>query len=137
MIYKKTKKMLKNALEDVADKGEITSSNLDILEKLICSIKNLCEIEDKERSSDENNSFDSRPSRTLTYPEWDERDMMRDSRDIRSNARRRDNMGRYTNDPEHDAELNEIISELHELKNRVSNPETKQRLNEIIKDFRA
>ena len=34
MIYKKIKYMLDNALEDVADKGELTSSNLEIIEKL-------------------------------------------------------------------------------------------------------
>lgn len=132
MIYKKTKEMLKNALEDVANKGELTSSNLDIIEKLICSIKNLCEIEDKERSKNENNSFDSRPSRTYTYPSWDSYEMR--SNEMRSNARNRDSMGRYTNDHEH--EMNEIIAELHELKNRVSDPTTKHRLESMIKEFR-
>ena len=129
MIYKKTKAMLENALEDVANKGELTSSNLDIIEKLICSIKNINDIEDMERSSYENRSFDSRPSRGYTNGydyDYDQGG--------RSYARRRNSMGRYTND--HESELNEIIAEMHELKNRVSDPSTKHRIEDMIKELR-
>lgn len=128
MIYKKIKHMLDTALEDVAEKGELTSSNLDIIEKLICSIKGINDIENLERSSHENNSFDSRPSRTYNYDGYDYGDMT-----MRSNARKRDSMGRYSSD----SEMNEIISEMHELKNRVTNPETKHKIEAMIKELRV
>lgn len=137
MVYKKIKNMLETALEDVANKGEITSSNLELIEKLICSIKNVNDIEKMEQHANENRSFDSRPSRMYnydygydygygydyTYPE------MR-----RSTAQRRDSMGRYTND--HESEVNEIIAEMHELKNRVSDPHTKHKIDTMIKELR-
>ena len=134
MIYKKIKKMLETALEDVGEKGEITSGNLELIEKLICSIKNINDIEQAERSSNENKSFDSRPSRTYNYGYdygygYDE-PIMRGM----SNRRGRDAMGRYTYD--HEAEMNEIISEMHELKNRVSDPHTKHKIDSMIQELR-
>lgn len=133
MIYRKVKSMLETALEDVANKGELTSSNLDIIEKLIHSIKNLCDIEKDKRNSNENNSFDSRPSRVYNYDygmddSWDDREMMR------SQAQRRDGRGRYTR--EHESEINEIIAEMHELKNRVSDPKTKHKIESMIRELR-
>ena len=136
MIYKKIKYMLDNALEDVADKGELTSSNLEIIEKLICSIKGINEIEDRERNSQEKNSFDSRPSRGYNYEyDYDEMSMRSDARGDRSNAQRRDSMGRYTNG--HDPEREEVIAEMHELKNRVSDPHTKRKIEKMINDLRG
>lgn len=141
MIYKKIKYMLDNALEDVADKGELTSSNLEIIEKLICSIKGINDIEDRERNSQEKNSFDSRPSRGYNYEydyDYDEMSMRSDARGGgggRSNAQRRDSMGRYTND--HESERNEVIAEMHELKNRISDPHTKQKIEKMINDLRG
>ncbi len=129
MTYKKIKMMLDNALEDVANKGELTSSNLDIIEKLICSIKGINDIENMERSSYEYSSFDSRPSRAYNYDRYDY------EQDMRSNARRRDSMGRYTND--HESEVSEIIAEMHELKNRVNNPNTKHKIEALIKELKV
>lgn len=126
MIYKHTKEMLEHALEDVAAKGEITSSNLDIIHKLVSSIKSLDTIEAMEKSSYENNSFDSRPSRNYDYG-YDY-----DRTNNRSYARRRDSMGRYSRDDE----KNEIVAELHELKNRVKDSETKRKLTEMIEEMR-
>lgn len=123
MIYKHTKEMLEHALEDVAAKGEITSSNLDIIHKLVSSIKSLDTIEAMEKSSYENRSFDSRPSRNYNYGY--EYDGM-------SNARRRDARGRYSRDDE----KNEIIAELHELKNRVKSEDTKRKIEEMIEEMR-
>lgn len=123
MIYQHTKEMLEHALEDVASKGEITSSNLDIIHKLVSSIKSLDTIEAMEKSSYENRSFDSRPSRNYNYGY---------GMDDRSYARRRDSMGRYSRDDE----KNEIIAEMHELKKRVSDPETKKKLSEMIEELR-
>lgn len=129
MIYRRTKEMLEHALEDVANKGEITSSNLDIIHKLVSSIKSLDTIEAMEKSSYENNSFDSRPSRNYDYGYGYE------NRGGRSNARgqRRNAMGRYSRE----GERNEIIAEMHELKNRVSDPETKHKIEEMIEELRA
>lgn len=124
MIYKHTKEMLEHALEDVAAKGEITSSNLDIIHKLVSSIKSLDTIEAMEKSSYENNSFDSRPSRNYDYGY--------DRMNNRSYARKRDSMGRYSRDDE----KNEIVAELHELKARVSDPETKRKLTDMIEELR-
>lgn len=127
MVYKKVKDMLETALEDVADKGELTSGNLEIIKDLLCSIKYTDDIEDSKKSSYENNSFDSRPSRIHDY-DYDERQM-------RSNARRRNaNTDGYTND--HDAEMDEVITKMHELKNHVTNPDTKHKIEKMIKDFR-
>lgn len=120
MIFSKTKEMLERALEDVANKGEITSSNLDIIHKLVSSIKSIDTIEAMERSTYENNSFDSRPSRNYNYG-YD-----------RSYARKRDSMGRYSRD----AEKNEIIAEMHELKNRVKDEETKHKIEDMIEELR-
>lgn len=128
MIYRKTKEMLEHALEDVANKGEITSSNLDIIHKLVSSIKSLDTIEAMEKSSYENNSFDSRPSRNYNYG-YDYENRGGD----RSNARRRDSMGRYSRE----GEKNEIIAEMHELKNRVSDPETKHKIEKMIEELRG
>lgn len=129
MVYKKVKDMLETALEDVADKGELTSGNLEIIKNLLCSIKYTDDIEDSKKSSYENNSFDSRPSRMYDY------DYDYDERQMRSNARRRNvNTGGYTND--HDAEMDEVITKMHELKNRVINPDTKHKIERMIKDLR-
>jgi len=129
MVYKKVKDMLETALEDVADKGELTSGNLEIIKNLLCSIKYTDDIEDNKKSSYENNSFDSRPSRIYDYGyDYDERQM-------RSNARRRNvNTGGYTND--HDAEMDEVIAKMHELKNHVTDPDTKHKIEKMIKDLR-
>jgi hypothetical protein len=129
MVYKKVKDMLETALEDVADKGELTSGNLEIIKDLLCSIKYTDDIEDSKKSSYENNSFDSRPSRNYDYGyDYDERQM-------RSNARRRNtNTDGYTND--HDAEMDEVITKMHELKNHVVNPDTKHKIEKMIKDLR-
>lgn len=126
MVYRKTKEMLRNALEDVAEKGELTSSNLEIIKDLLCSIKYANDIENDEKSSYENNSFDSRPSRNYNYGyDYDQRG---------SYARRRDGRGRYSS--EHESEINEIIADMHELKNRVSDPGTKQKIEKLIKDIK-
>ncbi len=128
MTYRKTKEMLEHALDDVANKGEITSSNLDIIHKLVSSIKALDTIEAMEKSSYENNSFDSRPSRNYNYDyEYENRG------GGRSNARRRDSIGRYSRE----GEKNEIIAQMHELKNRVSDPETKHKIEEMIEELRG
>ena len=129
MVYKKVKDMLETALEDVADKGELTSGNLEIIKDLLCSIKYTDDIEDNKKSNYENNSFDSRPSRNYDYGyDYDERQM-------RSNARRRNaNTDRYTND--HDAEMDEVITKMHELKNHVTDPNTKHKIEKMIKDLR-
>lgn len=132
MIYKKAKDMLETALEDVANKGELTSSNLEIIKDLICSIKYINDIEKMEKSSYENNSFDSRPSRMYNYGDYDYDRYIRDDR--RSYARRRDGMGRYTSD--HESEVNEIIAQMHEIKNRVTDPQTKHKVEALIKDLR-
>ena len=118
MIYHKTKEMLERALEDVANKGEITSANLDIIDKLTHSIKSIDTIEAMERSSYADHSFDSRPSRNMHYDyEY---------------GRKRDSMGRYSRD----GEKAEIIAEMHELKNRVTDPETKRKIEEMIEELR-
>lgn len=129
MVYKKVKDMLETALEDVADKGELTSGNLEIIKDLLCSIKYTDDIEDSKKSSYENNSFDSRPSRIYDY------DYDYDERQMRSNARRRNaNTGRYTSD--HNAEMDEVITKMHELKNHVTDPDTKHKIEKMIKDLR-
>lgn len=129
MVYKKVKDMLETALEDVADKGELTSGNLEIIKDLLCSIKYTDDIEDSKKSSYENNSFDSRPSRMYDY------DYDYDERQMRSNARRRNaNTGRYTSD--HNAEMDEVITKMHELKNHVTDPDTKHKIEKMIKDLR-
>lgn len=120
MIYKKIKYMLDNALEDVADKGELTPNNLEIIEKLICSINGINDLEDREQSS--------KVSRGYGY-DYDDREMMR------SMAPKRDSMGRYTNG--HDPEREEVIAEMHELKNRVSDPHTKRKIEKMINDLRG
>ena len=125
MVYKKVKDMLGTALEDVANKGELTSGNLEIIKDLLCSIKYTDDIEDSKKSNYENNSFDSRPSRIYDY----------DERQMRSNARRRNtNTDGYTND--HDAEMDEVITKMHELKNHVTDPDTKHKIEKMIKDLR-
>ena len=134
MVYKKIKNMLETALEDVAEKGEVTSGNLELIEKLICSIKYVNDIQKMERSSNEDKSFDSRPSRMYNYGYDYDYGYDYNQDDRRSNARRRDRMGRYTNGNE--AELNEIISEMHELKNRVTDPHTKHKIDTMIQELR-
>lgn len=58
-----------------------------------------------------------------------------DERQMRSNARRRNaNTGRYTND--HDAEMDEVITKMHELKNHATDPDTKHKIEKMIKDLR-
>lgn len=126
--------MLETALEDIAEKGEITSGNLELIEKLICSIKYVGDIQKMERSSNEDKSFDSRPSRMYNYGYDYDYDYDYNQDGGRSNARRRDKMGRYTYG--HEAELNEIISEMHELKNRVTDPHTKRKIDTMIQELR-
>lgn len=127
MTYRKIKTMLERALEDVANKGEVTSSNLDIIYKLTSSMDHLCEIEEAEKSNHENNSFDSRPSRNYDYGY----DYGMDGG--RSNAQRRNAMGRYSREDE----KNEVIAKMHELKNQVSDPETKHKIEEMIEQLRG
>lgn len=122
--------MLDRALEDVANKGEVTSSNLDIIYKLTTAMKNLCDVEESKKSSQENNSFDSRPSRNFDYGyDYDY------TMDGRSNARgqRRNAMGQYSREDE----KNEIISKMHELKNQVTDPATKHKIEEMIEQLRG
>lgn len=129
-MYKKLKNMLERALEDIANKGEINSNNLEIIYKLTSSMDHLCEIEEAEKSSYENNSFDSRPSRNYNYEYgYDESNEQRGGR---SNAQRRNTMGRYSKEEE----KNEVISQMHKLKNQISNPEIKHKIEEMIEELR-
>ena len=139
MVYKKIKGMLETALEDVANKGEITSSNLELIEKLICSIKYVHDIQKMEQNANENRSFDNRPSRMYNYGydygyDYDYGYTYPDDMMGRSLARGRDSRGRYTNDRE--SEIHEIVSEMHELKHRVSDPSVKHKIDTMIKELR-
>ena len=120
MVYKRIKYMLDNALEDVAEKGELTPNNLEIIEKLICSINGINDLEDREQSS--------KVSKGYGY-DYDDREM------LRSMASKRDSMGRYTRDNE--SEREEVIAEMHELKHRVSDPHTKRKIEKMINELRA
>lgn len=124
MVYYKLKEMLETALSDVVEGGEITSKNLETICYLVKTIKNVDTIEAMERSSNADHSFDSRPSRNYNYDGWDYREGM-------SNARRRDSMGRYSRD-----DKNEIIAEMHELKNRVKDENVKHKIETLIEEMR-
>ena len=106
-VYQEVKEMLEKALEDVSRKGELTSGNLDIIDKLTHAIKSVDTIEAMERKSYAESSFDGHD---------------------RYSERRRDSMGRYTRD----ADRNEIIAEMHELKKRVSDEHTRREIENLI-----
>ena len=116
MLYNRLREMLETALSDVVSTGEITSKNLETICYLVKTIKNVDTIEAMERTSNADHSFDSRPSRNYHYDDM---------------SYKRDRMGRYSRD-----DRNELIAEMHELKNRVKDDNVKHKLEELIEEMR-
>lgn len=114
-IYHEAKEILERALEDVVRKGEVTSSNLDILDKLTHAIKSVDTINAMEKRSYAEDSFDNEPSRTYGH----------------YYGAKRDRMGRYSRD-----EKNELVAEMHELKKMTSDEHIKRKIDDLIAELR-
>lgn len=134
---------LNRELEDANEKirkagGKLSAGDIPMIDTITHAIKSvkttIAMIEaEGDYSNEYGNNFDSHPSKTYNYGygmnnSWDDREMMR------SQAQRRDGRGRYTR--EHESEINEIIAEMHELKNRVADPKTKRKIESMIRELR-
>ena len=114
------KDKLMDLLEEQSKKG-ITSSNLDVVDKLTHTIKNLCKIiEDSEGYSERGRSY----ARMGT--DGTRRGMDYSRYGMSYADRRRDSMGRYVAD-------DGIISELHRLKDETSDQKARTELDRLIR----
>lgn len=118
------KDMLLDKLKEYSKKGELTSSSLDVVDKLSHATKNLCKIiEDAESEngySGANSYYDDR-----SYGSY-----ARGGRGRGGNARR-DSMGRYSRDG-YSRDSGELIRELRELMDDAPDDKTRQEFQRFI-----
>lgn len=109
-IYHEAKEILERALEDVVRKGEVTSGNLDIIDKLTHAIKSVDTINAMEKRTYAEDSFDNEP---------------------RYYGAKRDRMGRYSR-----GDKDELIAEMYELKKMASDEHIKHKIDNLIAELR-
>lgn len=118
-IYREIKEMLCEELEAMTKNGTIrTKEDLDIIDKLTHSIKSIETIIAMNETYGESGAYPSQVRyghRTLAD---------------RSNAPRRDSMGRYSRD-------GDMIAELHELMERAKDEHTRVKFQRFIEDLEA
>lgn len=116
-VYHEIKEMLCEELEAMTKNGTIrTKEDLDIIDKLTHSIKSVETIIAMNETYGESGAYPNR----VYYG--------RSSLADRSNAPRRDSMGRYSRD-------GDMIAELHELMERAKDEHTRKKFQRFIDDL--
>ena len=135
--YYDVKEMLKNELDEIVQKGELSAGSLETIDKLLNSIKNSCKIIMYEEYSEDGYSYADGDADMSDYA------YARASGNGRgrgSNARR-DSMGRYSSRgysrrrgyAYDSGDKTEKIEMLREMMNDVSSDEERRALNKIIR----
>ena len=135
--YYEAKEMLKNELDNIVKKGELSAGSLETIDKLLNSIKNACKITMYEEYAEDGYSYADGDADMSDYA------YARASGNGRgrgSNAKR-DSMGRYSSRgysrrgrySYDDGEKQEKMDMLREMMNEVSSDEERRALNKIIR----
>ena len=117
------KDMLLDKLKEYSKKGDLTSSSLDVVDKLSHATKNICKIIEDAESESENGY-------SRANPYYDDRSYARGGRGRGGNARR-DSMGRYSRDG-YSRDSGELMRELHELMEDAPDEKTRQEFQRFI-----
>ena len=116
------KDMLLDKLKEYSKKGDLTSSSLDVVDKLSHATKNICKIiEDAE----------SENGYSRANPYYDDRSYGSYARGGRGGNARRDSMGRYSRDG-YSRDSGELMRELHELMEDAPDEKTRQEFQRFI-----
>ena len=120
-VYHDIEEMLERELGQIADKHELTSNNLEVMDKVVDIIKDIETIEAMREASGEGYSS--------YYPNYAYDDGMSYARGRGRNARR-DSMGRYSSDYDmrgysRDAGKDHMISELDRMERDATTEEQK------------
>ncbi len=117
------KDMLMDELKQYANKGELTSSTLEVVDKLSHSIKNICKIID---------AYEEDEGYSGNYPIYGGSYRMNHSyaRGRRGNVRR-DSMGRYSRDDRYSRDGG-MIEELKELMHDAPNDQIKMEMQKLV-----
>ena len=126
--YYDVKEMLKNELDEIVQKGELSAGSLETIDKLLNSIKNSCKIIMYEEYSEDGYSYADGDADMHDYTYSRARG--------RSTGARRDSMGRYSRRRGYaydSGDKTEKIEMLREMMNDVSSDEERRALNKIIR----
>ena len=135
--YDKIKDMLCDELDEIAKKNELTSSNLEVIDKAIDIIKDIHTIYAMEseypeggysRDGGYSNGFYSR----YPYYMYDGEDMGNSYARGRGANASRDSMGRYSQDGHMDDYSRDAASELHRLMENAKSDKEREALRQAI-----
>ena len=118
------KDMLLDKLKEYSKKGDLTSSSLDVVDKLSHATKNICKIIEDAESESENGY-------SRANPYYDDRSYGSYARGGRGGNARRDSMGRYSRDG-YSRDSGELMRELHELMEDAPDEKTRQEFQRFI-----
>lgn len=127
--YHDLKDMLCEELEEVTRKGELTAGSLDVVDKLTHSIKSLDTIIAMERYNDDDGESGFYPQRYY-YDDGTYRGRSMRG-EMRSNARRRDAMGRYSRD---DAR-HEMMDNLRDLMDNAPDERMRKKIGQFMREI--
>lgn len=146
------KEMLTEELEKYGAKGDLSTGDLEVVDKLAHSIKNLCKIieamEMEEESSmysrrgnsyyEDGGSSYRRNGRSSYYREGEDMDGGSSYRRGRGRNARRDSRGRYARDGGNSMyyrDSGEFAKQIEELMEDAPNEQTKQRMRQLMQDL--
>lgn len=133
--YYDVKEMLKNELDEIVKKGELSAGSLETIDKILNSIKNSCKIIMYEEYSEDGYSYADGDADMSDYA------YARTSGRGRGSNARRDSMGRYSSRgysrrgrySYDDGDKQEKMDMLREMMKDASSDEERRALNKIIR----
>ena len=138
--YYDAKDMLKKELDEIVKKGELSAGSLDMIDKLLNSIKNSCKIIMYEEYADDGYSYadGDMDMANYSYARGRGRNARRDSMGRYSSARDGRMRGRYSRAGGYsydDGEKEEKIEMLRDMMQEVSTDEERRALQKIIRRY--
>lgn len=121
------KDMLLDKLKEYSKKGDLTSSSLDVVDKLSHTVKNLCKIIEEYENEEYSGEYRNRGGNSSYERNSYERSYARG----RGRNARRDSMGRYSREG-YSRAGEDMVSELRELMEDAPDEQTKKEFQRFI-----
>ena len=144
-VYYDAKDMLKRELHEIIEKGEVTGSSLEAIDKILNSIKNACKIIMYEEYAEDSYSYadGDRDMSDYSYARGRGRNAKRDSMGRYSREGGYSSEGGYSNGRRgrysrrgysyDDGDKQEKVNMLREMMNETSSEEERRAINSIIR----